>query len=104
MSTRILLAGILAGIVMFIWNFIAHDLLPLGEMGIREFPEEAPLLDAMKTNLGDAGGLYLFPAHRAGPNATRQEIEKALTGIMCRCCAHSRMIDAIQTYAKESVR
>src|SRR5438552_937538 len=82
MNTRILLAGILGGIVMFIWNFIAHDWLPFGEMGIRQFREDAPLLEAMKTNLGEAGGLYMFPAHQAGPNATRQEKQDAMNRAM----------------------
>ena len=88
MTTRAFLAAILGGIAMFIWSFIAHDLLPLGEMGMREFKNEAAMLDALKTNLGDAGGLYHFPGHKAGPNATRQEkseamkraIEKAASG------------------------
>ena len=48
--------------------------------------------------------MYGYAFVRDNANATRAEIEKALTGVMCRCCAHSRMIDAIQTYAKESVR
>src|SRR5437773_5260293 len=76
--TRILIAGILGGIAMFIWSFIAHDLLPLGEIGIRQFNDEGPMLEAMKINLGDAEGLYHFPGHRAGPNATRQEKEDAM--------------------------
>lgn len=79
---RILLAGILGGIAMFIWSFIAHDLLPLGETGIRQFQDEGPMLDALKTNLGDAGGLYHFPGHRAGPNATRQEKQDAMKQAM----------------------
>jgi hypothetical protein len=82
MSTRILVAGVLGGIAMFIWSFIAHDLLPLGEIGMRQFREEGPMLDAMKTNLGDAEGLYHFPGHRAGPNATRQEKEDAMKRAM----------------------
>jgi hypothetical protein len=79
---RILLAGTLGGIAMFIWSFIAHDLLPLGEIGMRQFRDEGPMLDAMKTNLGDAEGLYHFPGHRAGPNATRQEKEDAMKRAM----------------------
>jgi hypothetical protein len=78
MTTRAFLAAILGGIAMFIWSFIAHDLLPLGEIGMREFTDEAPMLDALKTNLGDAGGLYHFPGHKAGPNATRQEKNDAM--------------------------
>ena len=82
MTTRAFLAAILGGIAMFIWSFIAHDLLPLGEMGIREFTNEAAMLDALKTNLGDAGGLYHFPGHKAGPNATRQEKSEAMKRAM----------------------
>src|SRR5207245_10344290 len=78
MTTRAFLAAILGGIAMFIWSFIAHDLLPLGEMGMREFKDEAAVLDALKTNLGDARGLYHFPGHRAGPNAPRPETSDAM--------------------------
>jgi len=35
---RILLAGILGGIVMFIWTSIAHMVRSLGEAGIAEIP------------------------------------------------------------------
>ena len=73
---------------MFIWSFVAHDLLPLGEIGVRQFENEDAMLDALKANSGDAPGFYHFPGHRAGPNATRQEkseamkraMEKAATG------------------------
>jgi hypothetical protein len=82
MTTRAFLAAILGGIAMFIWSFIAHDLLPLGEMGMREFKNEAAMLDALKTNLGDGGGLYHFPGHKAGPNATRQEKGEAMKRAM----------------------
>ena len=67
---------------MFIWSFIAHDLLPLGEIGMREFKNESAVLDALKTNVGDARGLYHFPGHRAGPNATRQEKSDAMKRAM----------------------
>jgi hypothetical protein len=82
MTTRAFLAAILGGIAMFIWSFIAHDLLPLGETGLREFKDEAAMLDALKTNLGDARGLYHFPGHKAGPNATRQEKSDAMKRAM----------------------
>jgi len=82
MTTRAFLAAILGGIAMFIWSFIAHDLLLLGETGMREFKEEAAMLDALKTNLGDARGLYHFPGHKAGPNATRQEKSDAMKRAM----------------------
>jgi len=82
MTTRAFVAAILGGITMFIWSFLAHDLLPLGETGMREFKDEAAMLDALKTNLGDARGLYHFPGHKAGPNATRQEKSDAMKRAM----------------------
>ena len=82
MTMRAFFAAILGGIAMFIWSFVAHDLLPLGETGMREFNDEAPMLDALKTNLGHAGGLYHFPGHKAGPNATRQEKNDAMKRAM----------------------
>jgi len=82
MSTRALLAAILGGIAMFIWSFIAHDLLPLGEIGMRQFNNEDQVLDTLKTNLGEAAGIYHFPGHMAGPNATRQEKAEAIKRAM----------------------
>ena len=82
MTTRAFFAAILGGIAMFIWSFVAHDLLPLGETGMREFKDEAAMLDALKANLGEARGLYHFPGHRAGPNATRQEKSDAMKRAM----------------------
>jgi nicotinate dehydrogenase subunit A len=48
--------------------------------------------------------LYGYAFVRDNPNSTRADIEKALTGLLCRCCAHSRMIDAIQSYAKGTAK
>ncbi len=75
---KILLAGILGGIVMFIWTSIAHMCLPLGQVGIREIPNEAAVLDAMKTNIGENRGLYIFPGLGLGPNPTREQKNEAM--------------------------
>jgi nicotinate dehydrogenase subunit A len=45
--------------------------------------------------------LYGYAFIKSNPNANRADIEQALTGLLCRCCAHTRMIDAIQSYAQE---
>ena len=45
--------------------------------------------------------LYGYAFVRDNPNPTRADIEQALSGVLCRCCAHTRMIDAIQRYAQE---
>src|SRR6266536_2157651 len=75
---KILLAGILGGIVMFIWTSIAHMFLPLGEAGISEIPNESAVLSAMQSNIGDQTGLYIFPGPGVGKDATRQEKNEAM--------------------------
>ena len=75
---KILLAGILGGVVMFIWTSIAHMALPLGEAGLGEIPNESAVLGAMQNNIGEQTGLYIFPAPGVGKNATRQEKNEAM--------------------------
>src|ERR1700736_3052578 len=78
MSTRVILAGIVGGIVMFIWNFVAHDLLPLGEMGVRLIPNEDAVTSVLQTNLGDTSGFYVFPSGGLTPGASREQKEAAM--------------------------
>jgi hypothetical protein len=77
-TTRIILAGILGGIAMFIWTFLAHMALPLGEAGIRELPHEEAVLAALKANLGEGRGLYHFPGMGLGDNPTREAKKEAM--------------------------
>lgn len=46
--------------------------------------------------------LYGYAFVKGNPNASRADIEQALSGVLCRCCAHTRMIDAIERYATEA--
>ena len=75
---KILLAGILGGIVMFIWTSIAHMALPLGEAGIREIPNESAALSTMQSNIGENTGLYIFPGLGVSKDASRQEKSEAM--------------------------
>jgi uncharacterized membrane protein YkgB len=75
---KILLAGILGGIAMFIWTSIAHLFLPLGEAGIGEISNESAVLSALQNNIGDQTGLYIFPGLGVGKSATRQEKNEAM--------------------------
>jgi nicotinate dehydrogenase subunit A len=36
------------------------------------------------------------------PNATQQDIVQALSGLLCRCHAHTRMVKALLRYAEEN--
>ena len=69
---KILLAGIVGGLVVFVWGFVAHMLLPVGTMGISQMPVNSPLLEAMKQNLA-VEGLYAFPGEEVGRKQTEAE-------------------------------
>lgn len=75
---RILLAGVLGGIAMFVWTSIAHMALPLGEAEINEISNESAVLSAMQSNIGDKTGLYIFPGLGVGKDATREEKNEAM--------------------------
>jgi hypothetical protein len=53
---RILVAGVLGGIVMYVWTSIAHMALPLREAGINEIPNESVVLIAMQSSIGEKTG------------------------------------------------
>ena len=61
---RVLIAGIVGGIAMYVWASVAH-LSPLGAAGVKALPNEAAAVAAMKLDIGSAGGLYVFPAPSA---------------------------------------
>jgi hypothetical protein len=57
---NILLGGVLAGVVLFIWGAVAHMLLPLGSMGMQELPHSTSVTYALDLALEESG-LYVFP-------------------------------------------
>jgi hypothetical protein len=59
---RILLAGLVGGVVMFIWATIAHVATPLASAGLRQLPNEAATISSLHAALGDSPGFYFFPA------------------------------------------
>lgn len=75
---RILLAGILGAIAMFAWTSVSHMVLPLGNVGIKEIPNEAAVLTAMNTSVGTANGLYMFPGMGLGDNPSMQQMRDAM--------------------------
>ena len=58
---RTILAGVLAGIAMFIWSGIANMALPLGKVGISQAPDEGKVQAALQVALGHKSGLYVVP-------------------------------------------
>src|SRR5271165_3050375 len=72
--TKILLGGVVAGIVIFFWGFVAHMLLPLGELGLRTIPKEDDLTAAIKKEVREPG-LYLVPGRDMSKSQTQEEME-----------------------------
>lgn len=58
---RILIAGLLGAIAMFVWTSVAHMATPLATMGIGKMSHEAVVLNAMQEGVGGRSGLYFFP-------------------------------------------
>ena len=60
MKLRVLLAGVLGGIVLFNWGYVAHMVLPLGMMGMRNIPDEGPMSAAIRSTIPESG-MYMLP-------------------------------------------
>ena len=58
---RILIAGLLGGIAMYVWSSIAHVATPLGTLGVSTLPNESVTVDNLASSIGDTGGLFFFP-------------------------------------------
>ncbi len=57
---RMLIGGIVGGIIMFVWSAFSHMVLPLGGMGLKPLPNESAVIPAMKEGIREPG-LYMFP-------------------------------------------
>ena len=66
---RILLAGVLGGIAIYVWTSIAHMALSLAEPGINEIPNESVVLSAMQSSICEKTGLYVFPGSSIAAHA-----------------------------------
>ncbi len=83
MAKKIVLGGLLGGIVIFAWGFVAHMLLPLGTMGVHVLPDEAAVVGPIRSTIKDPG-FYLFPGMDMSGKASESEqqawLEKAKQG------------------------
>lgn len=79
MTKKIILGGLLAGVLMFVWSSLAHTVLPIGEMGISTTANEDAILAVLRTNLS-APGFYFIPGHQMmqAEKSSGAEREKAM--------------------------
>ena len=72
--TRILIGGVVAGIVLFFWGFVAHMLLPLGELGLKSLPTDEGLAAAITKDVREPG-LYFLPGRDMSKPQSQAEME-----------------------------
>jgi hypothetical protein len=81
MAKRVVIGGILGGVALYLWMFVAHEFLSIGEMGVREMPNEAPVLSAMQASIPEAG-FYIYPGFGLGPKPTSEQRNAAMPAYM----------------------
>lgn len=69
---RLALAGLLGGIVMFVWSAFSHMVLPLGEMGFSSLPNEDSIVTVLKQGVSQSG-MYFFPGMDMSRKMTKEE-------------------------------
>jgi hypothetical protein len=57
---RLLIGGIVGGLILFVWSAFSHIVLPIGAMGLRSLPNENVVMPVMKDAIREPG-LYMFP-------------------------------------------
>ncbi|MGA8764996.1 MAG: hypothetical protein WB562_19150 [Candidatus Sulfotelmatobacter sp.] len=66
MAKRILLAGILGGIALFLWGGLAHMVLGLGAVGIQGLPQQQMVMDTLKASVPQSGFFFFPQPDKAG--------------------------------------
>jgi hypothetical protein len=83
MAKKILLGGLVGGILVFLVMGLFHMATSLGEYGIKTLPNEDSTLSIMRTSVPESG-LYLFPAADMSKGSTAASqaayLEKYRTG------------------------
>jgi hypothetical protein len=59
---RVLVAGLIGGILMFAWGVLAHMALGLGNVGIKPPVNENVVLSSLHEGLGEQPGVYILPS------------------------------------------
>jgi hypothetical protein len=77
MAKRIVLAGVLGGLALFVWLSAAHMALGLGNKGMKDLPNEQAVMGTMHDNLPQSG-FYFFPSLRVAKDASREQQNAAM--------------------------
>jgi hypothetical protein len=70
--TKVIVGGLVAGLVVFVWGAVSHMALPIGELGIRQIPNEDMVLGALRSTIREPG-FYFFPGLDMSKQASQSE-------------------------------
>ncbi len=73
----VLLAAILGGVVFFFWGYVAHEVLGLGEVGIKDIPNEQVVVPQLRGSITEPG-FYFIPGAGLPPNPTSEQKKAAM--------------------------
>jgi hypothetical protein len=71
---RIVLAGVVGGLIVLVWGVVSHMVLPLGNIGFESLPNDEPVIAALKGSVPESG-LYFFPGFPSHRDATKEQEE-----------------------------
>ena len=71
---RVLVAGLIGGILMFFWGVVAHMALGLGQVGIKLPTNENVALSGLQQGLGEQAGVYMLPSLDPGKMGDAAEV------------------------------
>lgn len=57
---RVPIAAVVGGLLLFLWGFVAHTLLPFSEKAMKPVPNEAAVIAAVRGNVTESG-VYFIP-------------------------------------------
>lgn len=72
--SRILIAGLVGGVIVFVWGAFSHTVFPIGEMGLSTIPNEDAVIAALASNIREPG-LYLYPSEGMGGEMTPEQMK-----------------------------
>jgi hypothetical protein len=81
MTPKLVVTGILAGVLVFFWSFFAHSVLGISESAMKTIPNEPAVIGAISTSISESG-FYFFPgssmeAQKAPKDQQAAAVQKA---------------------------
>jgi hypothetical protein len=72
---KAIIAGIVGGIIMFLWGFISHVALGLYDHSMKQIPNEEAVMSVMRANIKEPG-FYFFPGMDLSGKLPKEQAEK----------------------------